>query len=61
MQHIGGVDDQGSLKSKGRSTKEGVGQKHEELWGGELYTAQIIASLRENDGTHPSVRQNSLL
>ena len=60
MQHIGGGDDQESLKSKGRSTKEGVGQKHEELWEGELYRAQVIALLRENDGTGQSVRQNSL-
>lgn len=44
LQHIGGRDDQESLKSKGRSTKEGVGQKHEELWEWKLYTPQIIAS-----------------
>ena len=45
LQHIGGRDDQESLKSKGRSTKEGVDQKHEELREWEPYTPQIIASV----------------
>ena len=61
MQHSGGGDDEERLKSKGRSMKEGVSQKHEELWERDLYASQIIASVREKKGTQQSVRQSYLL